>query len=209
MTPMLITIEGIDGTGKSTLVENLKGLLSDIDPVFTKEPGSTWIGEAVRRGIAESIDPVAEALLFTADHAAHLETVIRPGLKEGRIIISDRYSDSRYAYQASTLKGILPDPMKWMKRVHEGWTIVPDLTFLLVIPVDKAIERLNTNRTHQEHFECTSTLEEVKNNYLILAEEDPERFVLVDASLNPAEISEFVAGEIRKQAELKNDSKKK
>ena len=206
---MLITIEGIDGTGKSTLVENLKGLLSDLDPVFTREPGSTWIGEAVRRGIAEGIDPVAEALLFTADHAAHLETVIRPQLEEGRIIISDRYSDSRYAYQASTLKGILPDPMRWMKSIHEGWTVVPDLTFLLVIPVEDAVERLNKNRTHQEHFECVSTLEEVKNNYLILAEEDPERFVLVDASLDPAEIAEFVAGEIRKKSELKNKSKKR
>ena len=206
---MLITIEGIDGTGKSTLVENLKGLLSDLDPVFTREPGSTWIGEAVRRGIAEGIDPVAEALLFTADHAAHLETVVRPQLANGRIIISDRYSDSRYAYQASTLKGILPDPMRWMKSIHEGWTVVPDLTFLLVIPIEDAVERLNKNRTHQEHFECVSTLEEVKNNYLILAEEDPERFILVDASLDPAEIAGFVAGEIRKQGELKNKSKKR
>ena len=204
---MLITIEGIDGTGKSTLVENLKDLLSDLDPVFTREPGSTWIGEAVRRGIAEGIDPVAEALLFTADHAAHLETVIRPQLAKGRIVISDRYSDSRYAYQASTLKGILPDPMIWMKSIHDGWTVVPDLTFLLVIPVEDAVERLNKNRTHQEHFECVDTLEEVKNNYLILAEEDPERFVLVDASLDPDEIAEFVAGEIRKKAELKNKSK--
>ncbi|WP_048148487.1 dTMP kinase [Methanolacinia paynteri] len=206
---MLITIEGIDGTGKSTLVENLKGLLSDLDPVFTREPGSTWIGEAVRRGIAEGIDPVAEALLFTADHAAHLETVIRPNLANGKIIISDRYSDSRYAYQASTLKEILPDPMRWMKSIHEGWTVVPDLTFLLVIPVADAVERLNENRTHQEHFECVSTLEEVKNNYLVLAEEDPKRFVLVDASLDPDEIAEFVAGEIRKKAESKNKSKKR
>ena len=90
---MLITIEGIDGTGKSTLIKNLKDLLSDLDPVFTREPGSTWIGEMVRRGIGENINPVSEALLFTADHAAHLETVIRPGLDEGRIVISDRYSD--------------------------------------------------------------------------------------------------------------------
>ncbi len=200
---MLITIEGIDGTGKSTLIKNLKDLLSDLDPVFTREPGSTWIGEMVRRGIGENINPVSEALLFTADHAAHLETVIRPGLDEGRIVISDRYSDSRYAYQASTLKDIIPDPMVWIKNIHKGWTIVPDLTFLLVIPVEDALERLNRDRKHHEHFECMSTLEEVKNNYIILAGEEPERFVLVDALLDPAEISEFVAGEIKRRAEIK------
>jgi len=204
---MLITIEGIDGTGKSTLIENLKNLLSDLDPVFTREPGTDWIGEAVRRGIAENINPISEALLFTADHAAHLDKVVRPGLKAGRIIISDRYFDSRYAYQASTLKEILPDPLRWMKSVHAGWTILPDLTFLLVIPVDNAMERLNRDRTQQEHFECAGTLEDVRNNYLALAEEEPERFVLVDALMDPAEIANFVAGEIRKRAGTKDIKK--
>jgi len=197
---MLITIEGIDGTGKSTLVRNLKELLSDLNPVFTREPGSTWIGEVVRRGIAENINPVSEALLFTADHAAHLETLVKPEIKKGRLVISDRFADSRYAYQASTLKGILPDPMRWIKGIHEGWTIIPDLTFLLVIPVDDAIERLKKDRDHHEHFECRTTLEEVKNNYLLLAEEEPERFILVDAKMDPERLSEFVAGEIRKRA---------
>jgi dTMP kinase len=206
---MLITIEGIDGTGKSTLVENLKDLLADLDPVFTREPGSTWIGDAVRRGVSENINPIAEALLFTADHAAHLENIVRPGLEKGKIIICDRFSDSRYAYQASTLKGILSDPMKWIRGVHEGWTIVPDLTFLLVIPVEEAMARLNKDRDHHEHFECMNTLAEVKNNYIILAEEEPERFVLVDALTDPAEISKFVADEIRKRAELRSGSKKK
>ena len=200
---MLITIEGIDGTGKSTLIKNLKDLLKDLEPVFTREPGSTWIGEAVRRGIAENINPVSEALLFTADHAAHLETVVRPALEEGKIVISDRFSDSRYAYQASTLKGILPEPMKWIKSVHEGWTIVPNLTFLLVIPVEDAMERLSKDRDHKEHFECMNTLEEVKNNYHILAEEEPERFVLVDALKGPDEIVQFVSDEIRKLATAK------
>lgn len=200
---MLITIEGIDGTGKTTLIENLKHLLSGLDPVFTREPGSDWIGESVRRGIAEKINPVSEALLFTADHAAHLDKVIRPGLKEGRIIISDRYFDSRYAYQASTLKSIMPDPVRWMKHVHEGWTIVPDITFLLIIPVDVALKRLEKDRTSKEHFECADTLEEVMNNYLNLAEEDTERFILVDALMDQKTISEFVADEIRKHAEMK------
>jgi len=78
--------------------------------VFTREPGATWVGEQVRRAIAERADPVTEALLFAADHAAHLEAVVRPALAAGRLVISDRYTDSRYAYQSATLEGIIPDP---------------------------------------------------------------------------------------------------
>ena len=66
---MLITLEGIDGTGKSTLHAALSEPLTDLQPVFTREPGSTWVGDAVRRAIAEQTDPVTEALLFVADHA--------------------------------------------------------------------------------------------------------------------------------------------
>lgn len=100
---VLITLEGIDGTGKSTLHSGLAELLVDLNPVFTREPGATWVGDSVRRAIAEQTDPVTEALLFVADHAAHLATVIRPALADGRIVISDRYTDSRYAYQSVTL----------------------------------------------------------------------------------------------------------
>ncbi len=105
---MLVTLEGIDGSGKSTLHESLRELLTDLDPVFTREPGATWVGDSVRRAIAEQIDPVTEATLFVADHAAHLAKVVRPALAEGRLVISDRYSDSRFAYQSVTLQGIVP-----------------------------------------------------------------------------------------------------
>ncbi|MDD1693954.1 MAG: dTMP kinase, partial [Methanoregula sp.] len=72
---MLVTLEGIDGSGKSSLHAALKDLLVDLDPVFTREPGATWVGDSVRRAIAEQIDPVTEATLFVADHAAHLAKV--------------------------------------------------------------------------------------------------------------------------------------
>jgi len=76
---VLITLEGIDGSGKSTLLSALEKSLSDLSPVFTREPGATWVGEQVRRAITERADPVTEALLFAADHAAHLEAVVTPG----------------------------------------------------------------------------------------------------------------------------------
>ena len=193
---MLITIEGIDGSGKSSLVASLCETLADLCPVITREPGGTWVGNAVRRAIAEEVDPVAEALLFVADHAVHLATVVRPALAQGKLVISDRYTDSRYAYQQVTLPGTIPDPLKWLRQVHEGWTVPPDLTFLLVVPVEEALER-RSGRTEREHFEHASLLARVQENYLALAREEPSRFIIVDAERDEEEIHHFVADAIR------------
>ena len=193
---LLITIEGIDGTGKSTLLTALKSQLADLDPIFTREPGSTWVGEAVRRAIAEQIDPITEASLFVADHAAHLSTLVRPALSKGRLVISDRYSDSRFAYQSVTLKGVVPDPEGWLRAMHNGWTIVPDRTFLLVLSIDDALARL-ADKSGREHFEKREVLEAVQNNYLAYARAEPSRFVIVDAAKEKEEIAKFVADGIR------------
>jgi len=202
---MLITLEGIDGSGKSTLHESLRDHLKDLDPVFTREPGATWVGDSVRRAIAEQIDPVTEATLFVADHAAHLAKVVRPALAEGRLVISDRYSDSRFAYQSVTLQGIVPDPENWLRAMHNGWTIVPDRTFLCVLPVDDALTRLKPD-SQREHFEKRETLEKVQNNYLSYARNEPSRFVIVDAMLSPEMVAKFVADAIR--VELEAEKKK-
>jgi dTMP kinase len=193
---LLITLEGIDGSGKSTLHLALQELLADLDPVFTREPGATWVGDAVRRAIAEQIDPVTEATLFVADHAAHLAKVIRPALEEGKIVISDRYSDSRYAYQSVTLQGIIKDPEGWLLAMHNGWSIVPDKTFLCVLPVDNALARLKP-QGEREHFEKREVLEKVQNNYLAFARAEPSRFVIIDGMKEKEEIAKFVADAIR------------
>jgi len=193
---VLITIEGIDGSGKSSLVSSLVRLLEDECPVITREPGSTWLGESVRRAIADGADPVTEALLFVADHAAHIATVIQPALSAGKLVISDRYSDSRYAYQQVMLEGIIEGPLAWLRAVHDGWTIPPDLTFLIVLPVEEALSRMENGRT-LEHFEEAGVLSRVQENYLSLAAEEPSRFVLVDGLKKEEEIADFVAGSIR------------
>jgi len=193
---LLITLEGIDGSGKSTLHQALQVLLADLDPVFTREPGATWVGESVRRAIAEQIDPVTEATLFVADHAAHLAKIIRPALSDGKLVISDRYSDSRYAYQSVTLTGVIPQPEEWLRAMHNGWSIVPDKTFLCVLPIDEALARLKP-KNRREHFEKRDILEKVQYNYLKFARAEPSRFVIVDAMKEKDETAMFVADSIR------------
>lgn len=196
---MLITLEGIDGSGKSTLMESLRGKLADLDPVYTREPGATWVGDAVRRAVRERVDPVTEALLFAADHAAHLVRVIRPALEAGRLVISDRYTDSRYAYQSITLEGIIPSPLSWLEALHTGWTLRPDRTFLLILPVEEAMNRIGHHAT-PEHFESPELLARVQARYLDLAAADPTRFVIIDAMKEKEEIQNFVECEIRRIA---------
>ncbi|GLI47032.1 dTMP kinase [Methanoculleus bourgensis] len=193
---MLITIEGIDGSGKSTLLARLGELLADLDPLFTREPGATWVGDSVRRAVAARMDPITEALLFSADHAAHIDTLIRPALDAGRLVISDRYSDSRFAYQPVVLDGVLPDPLLWLRQIHAGWSIRPDQTFLLVLPVEDAMARLDPEEK-REYFENAGILARVQENYLNLAASDPARFVIVDALLPKEEVARFIADEIR------------
>ncbi|OPX69219.1 MAG: putative thymidylate kinase [Methanoregulaceae archaeon PtaB.Bin056] len=193
---VLITLEGIDGSGKSTLFAALQRDLADLSPVFTREPGATWIGDQVRRAIAEEVDPVTEALLFAADHAAHLDAVIRPALAEGKIVISDRYTDSRYAYQWATLEGVLPDPLAWLRQVHAGWTVPPDHTLLLVLPVEVALSR-KKHAGKREHFEEAALLERVQEHYLRLAGEEPYRFMVVDAEIGEEELASFAEGVVR------------
>ena len=206
---MLVTIEGIDGSGKSTLHGALGPYLADLDPVITREPGSTWIGEAVRRAIREHADPVAEALLFVADHAAHLREVVRPALSEGRLVISDRYIDSRYVYQQVTLDGIIPNPLAWLRAVHAGWTVFPDLTILLAVPVPVALERTG-RRESGEHFEQEAVLSRVHDYYMQLVEEEPTRFLILDGTLPPEHILRVAGETIRfRQAELKKRKKGK
>ena len=117
-------------------------------------------------------------------------------LAECRLVISDRYSDSRFAYQSVTLQGIVPDPEGWLRAMHNGWTIVPDKTFLCVLPVDDALTRLKPD-SQREHFERRDVLEKVQNNYLAFARNEPSRFVIVDTMLPPETVARFVADAIR------------
>lgn len=188
---MLVTLEGIDGSGKTTVWD---GLQESIDATFTREPTDSWYGEAVERSIGDDdADPLAELFLYTADHADHLSRVIRPALDAGEVVVSDRYSDSRYAYQGVSLDGVVEEPMAYVQRLHEPFTRSPDCTIYFDVPPEVGAERSGaTNK-----FEQVEYLEAVRENFERLIAADPDRFVRVDATRPPAEVRATVEDELR------------
>jgi len=175
---MLVTLEGLDGSGKTTVWEALRAEDRLAEATFTREPTDSWYGEAVQRSIEDpDADPLAELFLYTADHAAHLAETVRPALERGDLVISDRYSDSRYAYQGATLEGRLAAPLRFVQRIHEPWTRPPDLTVYLDVGPELAAERSGaTNK-----FERVDSLQRVRENYERLVAAEPDRFVRIDA----------------------------
>ncbi len=191
-TGKLITLEGIDGTGKSSIAKFLKKGFPDA--VFTREPTESWIGSAVKRSVESDGDPLAELFLFMADHAEHIAKVIKPALSAGKIVISDRYSDSRYAYQGVTLSDKFDDAVAWVQGLHRGWTVVPDLTILFTIDPEVAVSRCGI-RGEKTKFEKLEFLKKVQDNFLRLAREEPHRFIIIDAGAK----LETVGGEVEEK----------
>ena len=180
---MLVTLEGLDGSGKTTVQEALRDHFPSA--TYTREPTETWYGEAVNRSIGtDDADSLAELFLYTADHAAHLAETIRPALDREELVISDRYSDSRYAYQGVTLEGEITRPMEYIRGIHEAFTRPPDLTIYLDIDAQTAAARAGaTNK-----FERVEYLADVRQNYERLIDAEPDRFVRIDATQSPEDV---------------------
>ena len=190
----LITLEGIDGTGKSSISRMLQNKFPET--VFTREPTHSWIGNAVKTAIGSDTDPLAELFLFVADHAEHIARVIKPAIAQGKNVISDRYSDSRYAYQGATLSNIFDDAMGFVESIHKGWTVVPDLTILFTIDTSIAVSRCGV-RGEKTKFEKIEFLKTVQGNFIKLAQREPERFVIIDAGDKLADVEFQVESVIR------------
>ena len=195
---LFITIEGGDGTGKSTqaaLIEEwLRGQGRTV--VRTREPGGTEVGVEIREIVLHhrgDITARAEALLYAADRAHHIQTFVRPALERGEVVLQDRYLDSSVAYQGA---GRVLDPVE-IRRLSlwaaEG--LLPDLTILLDLDETMARARLDGARTRYDRLEAEKSEfhARVRQAYLALAEAEPGRFLVVDASRPVDEI----AAEIR------------
>lgn len=179
MTP-LITFEGLDGSGKSTTWERLQNRYDDTDVVFTREPTQdTWYGDAVYRSIGDDdAEPLAELFLYLADHANHLQETILPALNAGRPVISDRYIDSRIAYQAATLTGYpkMETPIAFIDSCHRPWSRFPDTTVYLDISPKVGVKRSGATNKFEQQEQLTG----VKENYDYLRGVYTDRFQSVD-----------------------------
>jgi len=183
-----ITVEGIEGAGKSTNLELIRGLLEDAgrEVLFTREPGGTPLGEAIRELLLDhrhdGMAPETELLLMFGARAEHLARKIRPALEGGTWVLCDRFTDATYAYQGGG-RGIDAGRI----RVLEEWVqggLRPDLTLVLDLPVQTGLERAG-NRSAPDRFETEAArfFERVRRAYLDIAAAEPGRVKLIDASL--------------------------
>jgi dTMP kinase len=199
MTGVFVAFEGGEGVGKSTQISRAAQWLRELgyEVVETREPGGTPLGQALRRLLLDPdghITPQAEALLYAADRAQHVDTVIRPALAGGRIVLSDRYVDSTLAYQGAG-RGLdgTGEVVTWATG-----GLLPDLTVLLDLDPQVGLRRAGA-RAALDRLESDSLAfhEAVRAGFRALAAAAPERYVVIDAGPGVDE----VAGQVRKAVE--------
>lgn len=207
---MLITLEGIEGSGKTTQIEYMVAYLQQrgLDYMVTKEPGGTALGEKIRSILLDpenmDIHPMTELLLYAADRMQHVREVIRPMLTAGKVVICDRFYDSTTVYQGFT-RGIDIAVIGQLNTlVLEG--LAPDVTFLLDLDPKIGLKRAwaqisDGSRTKSEtRFENEKLQfhERVRGGYLELARQEPGRFIVVDALKDPSVVKEKILHHLEK-----------
>ena len=189
-----ISFEGIDGAGKSTHIDSFCKLMKERFPnrevVLTREPGGTPLGEQLRSLLLEApMNLETEALLMFAARREHIAQIIEPALLSGKIVISDRFTDASFAYQGGG-RGLsiekLNDLEKWVQGRPDGSILQPNLTILFDLPGEIAEARRSKVRA-PDKFEKMNLdfFEKVRQEYLRRANENPQRFHLVDATKTP------------------------
>ncbi|MEJ2639106.1 MAG: dTMP kinase [Desulfosarcinaceae bacterium] len=195
--PLFITLEGIEGSGKTTQMDRLGRHLEAAGRrvVVTREPGGTPIGQKIRALLLDpansALVPEAELLLYMADRVQHIRTVIQPALAEGRVVLCDRFFDATMVYQG-VARGVPAEMVRRLYTLTCG-ALSPDLTFLLDLPPEEGLRRAwaqleNGNRTRSESRFEQEKLDfhrKVRAGYLELAEIYRARYRLIDAGLGP------------------------
>ncbi len=197
MAGLFITFEGGDGAGKSTQAAMLEKWLADAgrEVVRTREPGGTPLGVQLREIVLHSrdhLDERAEALIYAADRAHHIQSVVRPAIERGAVVVQDRYLDSSVAYQGAG-RGLgeerIRDLSMWATR-----ELRPDLTVLLDLDVVEGKRRLASDNKPFDRLE-SEALEfhsRVREAFLAIANAEPDRVLVVDATLPPDEIADLI-----------------
>ncbi|MGI6733690.1 MAG: dTMP kinase [Anaerovoracaceae bacterium] len=180
---LFITFEGPDGSGKTTQIHMLADFLASkgMDPVLTREPGGTKIGEMIREIL---LDPchhemahLTEALLYAASRAQHVAQIIRPALEAGKTVICDRFMDSSIAYQGYGRK--LGERVRIINEIAVDG-VAPDLTFLILVDPDEGKKRISNGVLDRLELEEIDYHKDVYQGYLELAYQHPERICIID-----------------------------
>ncbi len=200
---LFITFEGIEGCGKSTQAKRIANRLEreGVSLILTREPGGTPVGNDIRQILLSSknrdLPPLAELLLYEADRALHMSSIVKPALAKQKWVLCDRFFDATTAYQGYARGQDLHVTTRLNEIASLG--ITPDVTFLLDCPVSVGIKRaLKRNAESevmgQDRFEREKTVfhEAVRNGYLDIAKKNPDRFVVVDATHGENRLEEII-----------------
>ncbi|MEI6227828.1 MAG: dTMP kinase [Methylophilaceae bacterium] len=190
MSGKFITLEGMDGAGKSTHIPNIINILQarGCEVVSTREPGGTALGERLRELLLhEPMHAETETLLMFAARCEHIAAVIRPALARGAYVLSDRFTDATYAYQCGA-KGVPATKI----QILEQWVqseLQPDVTLLFDVPVEVSMQRLAATRVPDKfEREDADFFSRIRQAYLQRAQENPTRFRVIDASVALTEV---------------------
>jgi len=206
---VFISFEGGEGSGKSTQTKLLKEWLEKNGEtvLLSREPGGTPLGNQLRDILLDNktgvISPRAEALMYAADRAHHVFSIIRPALQRGEIVISDRYFDSSIAYQGAG-RVLLPAEVARISRWATE-SLTPTLTVIMDLPAEIGLARLQS--TDRLESEPLAFHERVRQEFLNLAYQDPERFLVVDASLEIDQIHQIIIERVGLIKALKRNQK--
>jgi dTMP kinase len=197
---LFIALEGGEGAGKTTQARMLAIWLREqgFDVVTTREPGATKVGMRLRALLLDTahagMSPRAEALMYAADRAEHVASVISPALARGAVVITDRYTDSSLAYQGAA-RGLRNEDVAWLSRWATGG-LTPDLTIVLDLPPQAGLGRRESSADRLE-AEPSEFHERVRAGFLALAREEPERYLVLDATRPAAELTAEIEDRIR------------
>ena len=202
MNGIFITFEGPDASGKTTQIRLLKEVLEkeNMDPLLTREPGGTPISEKIRDILLDrdsaDMSPITEMLLYAAARAQHVEQIIKPALEAGRVVISDRFTDSSIAYQGfgRGLGSIVSE----INQIATGG-LQPDLTFLLITTPEHMRRRISAGMEDRMEAEKDDFHRKVLEGFFELGEKDPKRIISIDGSQSIETISGIIC---RKALEL-------
>ncbi|MDD5689694.1 MAG: dTMP kinase, partial [Caldisericia bacterium] len=204
---LIISFEGIDGSGKTTIAKNIEFELNkrNFKVFYTEEPTNSQLGKAIRDLVLLNknikLSPFSQALLFTADRNYHVDCVIKNALEYKNIVILDRFIDSTLAYQGEN-----EDLMNMISKINEmavGF-FMPDITFLLDLEPALALKRIEEIDKEEDNFEKLNFLTSVRERYKLIAYNNKERIKIMDASLKKENLVKFIINDILKLIDQKH-----